>query len=160
MRTTAQNNTADHCDLAQYVIGAFDFVSSNHNNVALRPMLILETTCADPGDGVNIYTGDSNNNSKIDLGDAITILSYQFSGGATPACFKAADANDDDKVNIADAITILGYQFQSGSMKAPDHTSPAPSLITSANVGCHTFDPADVSVAGCDAPCTDPTPLK
>ena len=111
-------------------------------------------------DGVNVYTGDSNNNGKIDLGDAITILSYQFSGGATPACFKAADANDDDKVNIADAITILGYQFQSGSMKAPDHTSAAPSLITSANVGCHTFDPADVSVAGCDAPCTDPTPLK
>ena len=57
-------------------------------------------------EGIAVFTGNANGDAKVDLADAIVILTYQFSGGARPGCFKAADANDDDKVDLADAIVI------------------------------------------------------
>ncbi|MCA8959131.1 MAG: hypothetical protein KDC38_01410, partial [Planctomycetes bacterium] len=76
--------------------------------------------------------GDANDDSGIDIGDAIFILSYIFSGGAAPSCRSAADANDDGGVDIGDAIFVLSYIFSGGASPAapfpdcgPDPTADA-----------------------------------
>ncbi len=107
--------------------------------------------------GIGVYTGDSNNDTKVDIADAIHLLGYLFGGGAKPApvCAKAADANNDNKLDIADAINVLGYLFSNTAMKAPDG-----SLITAGinPAACKeygaTFVPAKVgTLDGCATPC-------
>lgn len=58
--------------------------------------------------------GDVNYNQSVDIADAIFMLGFLFSGGATPVCPDSADANDDGALNIGDAIYILGFLFSSG----------------------------------------------
>lgn len=61
--------------------------------------------------------GDANGDGALNIGDAITTLSYLFSG-ATVECLDAGDANDDGTVNIADAIHSLSYLFAIGAAPA------------------------------------------
>ena len=63
--------------------------------------------------------GDSNNDKKVDLSDAIFTLSYLFQGGSEPACLDATDTNDDGIVDIADPIKTLFVLFQGSSMPQP-----------------------------------------
>jgi hypothetical protein len=58
--------------------------------------------------------GDANEDASVDIGDAIYILNYLFSGGRSPRCADSADANDDGSVNMADPVYILGYLFMGG----------------------------------------------
>jgi hypothetical protein len=57
---------------------------------------------------------DANQDSNIDLADAIWTLLHVFKGLRTPKCMDAADANDDGSVDLADAVFTLGYLFQAG----------------------------------------------
>lgn len=59
--------------------------------------------------------GDANNDSAINIGDAVFVLGFLFSGGAAPACSDAADVNDDGALNIADAVALLGFLFSGGA---------------------------------------------
>lgn len=56
---------------------------------------------------------DVNDDSQINLADAITLLEILFLGGVI-LCGDAADTNDDELANIADAIYLLGYLFTGG----------------------------------------------
>ncbi len=67
----------------------------------------------------NFMRGDSDDNGKVDLVDAIFVLDYLFRDGKIPACLKASDANDDGLVNLGDAIKILTVLFSSGQMPIP-----------------------------------------
>lgn len=58
-----------------------------------------------------ILRGDANGDKIINIGDAIYLLNYLFSGGSHPACLNQADINNDDKIDISDAIIILRYLF-------------------------------------------------
>jgi len=58
--------------------------------------------------------GDTNNDNKVDLSDAIYLLNFLFKGGQSVSCLDTADANDDSKVDISDAINILRFLFQGG----------------------------------------------
>jgi len=59
--------------------------------------------------------GDANGDARIDLGDAIWSLNYQFQGAPPPGCMDAGDSNDDGKVDLADPISLLSYLFRDGA---------------------------------------------
>jgi hypothetical protein len=60
--------------------------------------------------------GDTNDDGKNNLADAVWILNESFRMGTATPCQKAADANDDGTVDaIVDAAYIIAYQFESGS---------------------------------------------
>lgn len=99
------------------------------------------------GDTTAVFTGDVNNDGGVNLADAISLLTHLFVTKGLP-CLKSADANDDGKLDLADAISILTYQFQGGTLMGPDG-----SIMTSATVGCHEYDNAEVEDLTCDNPC-------
>ena len=59
--------------------------------------------------------GDANGDFPVDIGDALAILEYLFSGRSTPPCLDAADASDSGRVSISSAVYILFWLFQGGS---------------------------------------------
>lgn len=67
--------------------------------------------------------GDANGNGKINVGDAIFIVSYIFRGGPAPEPIKVGDVNGDCAINVGDAVYLVSYIFRSG---------PPP------NIGCAT----------------------
>jgi hypothetical protein len=58
--------------------------------------------------------GDANNDGKVNVGDAVYIISYVFRGGPAPPCLQEGDANGDGKVNVGDAVYIISYVFRGG----------------------------------------------
>lgn len=58
--------------------------------------------------------GDANQDSRVDLSDAVTILSYLFADGQPPSCFDRADVNDDNALNLTDPVYLLNFLFKSG----------------------------------------------
>ncbi|HAK95506.1 MAG TPA: hypothetical protein DCM87_10990 [Planctomycetes bacterium] len=64
--------------------------------------------------------GDANGDARLNIADAVAILSFLFSGGeiANPCGEDVVDTNDDDKLNIGDPIFLLAYLFAGGP--APD----------------------------------------
>jgi hypothetical protein len=59
--------------------------------------------------------GDPNNDSKVDISDALFTLYYLFAEGKPLNCRDAADANDDGLIDISDPIHILTFLFIGGS---------------------------------------------
>jgi hypothetical protein len=55
--------------------------------------------------------GDANDDAKVDLSDAITILEWLFAGGHRPECPESADGNSDGRHDISDAMWLVGWQF-------------------------------------------------
>jgi len=66
--------------------------------------------------------GDVNASSELDIADAISLLQFQFTQGATPSCLDSGDVNDSGVIDISDPIFLLGYLFTSGS--PPDSPFP------------------------------------
>ncbi len=133
--------------------GAIDKISVW--NVALTPSEISELyenpdeLCDANADTINVHVGDPNADGSINLADAITVLSYLFSGSEAYPCMKAGDVNDDDSINLADAVNILSYLFSSGAM-----TDPEGGVIEAGGGGCIAY-PADAVVdMGCETPCS------
>ncbi|HAK94747.1 MAG TPA: hypothetical protein DCM87_07015 [Planctomycetes bacterium] len=78
--------------------------------------------------------GQANDDARIDLSDAVTILGYLF-GGKSADCLDACDTNDDGTLNIADAVYILAYLFGGGPQ--PPAPFPAPGTDATADaLGC------------------------
>ncbi|MDO8508861.1 MAG: dockerin type I repeat-containing protein, partial [Nanoarchaeota archaeon] len=63
--------------------------------------------------------GDANNNGNVELGDAVKILDYLYSGGQELQCDDSGDANDNGVVDISDAIIILNYLFNGNPASLP-----------------------------------------
>ncbi|MFN0058956.1 MAG: dockerin type I domain-containing protein [Planctomycetota bacterium] len=79
----------------------------------------IRMTTGGPGSEPFFMRGDPNRDGSVNIGDAITILSALFSGGAAASCADSADVNDDGGVNIADAITVLSFLFSMGVPPPP-----------------------------------------
>ncbi len=63
---------------------------------------------------------DSNCDGRINIADAVFLLSYLFAEGASPSCFDAADANDDEALDLSDAVAVLSHLFAgTGDPPAP-----------------------------------------
>ena len=76
----------------------------------------------------NFKRGDINGDGSSNIGDAISLLDFLFTGG-TCDCMDACDVNDDGAVNIADAIYKLDYLFTGGPAPpdpGPDNCGPDP----------------------------------
>lgn len=80
--------------------------------------------------------GDANLDSRMEIGDAVTVLLYLFRGRAL-SCLDAADSDGDDAIEIDDAVGILGHLFLGG----PEPPAPYPEPGTDTGVdtpGCIT----------------------
>jgi len=67
------------------------------------------------GDVCDWRYGDANNDDNIDVGDAVFIIGYVFSGGPGPEPEQAGDANCDGQSNIADAVYLINFIFSEGN---------------------------------------------
>jgi hypothetical protein len=68
--------------------------------------------------------GDSNADSRVDIGDPVFSLAFIFRGGKAPICKDAVDANDDGHVDISDPVFTLLFLFQGGRTPPPPFPSP------------------------------------
>ena len=55
--------------------------------------------------------GDTNNDGKQDLSDAVFLLNYLFGGGDKPPCFGVSDINGDGNQDISDSVFMVRYLF-------------------------------------------------
>ncbi|MEC9477105.1 MAG: hypothetical protein VX764_08715 [Planctomycetota bacterium] len=82
----------------------------------------------------NFVRGDTNEDSVVDIGDAINTLNILFTNGTPPDCLARVDGNDDNVIDIADPIFLLNYLFDDGpEPPAPFRDSgpdPTPSAVT------------------------------
>ena len=104
-----------------YTVTALD-----HNANESTPSLSIEATPQLPPVGPFVR-GDTNNDTRVDIADAIWGLSYLFSGGPPPGCAAAADSNGDGRINVADPIYSLNWLFGGGQL------SPAPNSCGSSS---------------------------
>jgi hypothetical protein len=58
--------------------------------------------------------GDANGDTKVNVGDAVYIISYVFRGGPAPTPLGAGDANCEGHINVGDAVYIISYVFRGG----------------------------------------------
>jgi hypothetical protein len=59
--------------------------------------------------------GDANGDIQANVGDAVFLIAYIFSGGPPPESLGAGDANCDNDVNVGDAVYIINYVFSGGA---------------------------------------------
>ncbi|MBN1422700.1 MAG: PKD domain-containing protein [Planctomycetes bacterium] len=62
---------------------------------------------------VVFWRGDTNEDSALNIGDGITVLSYLFANGPLE-CLDAGDTNDSGQLDIADGVYLLNYLFAEG----------------------------------------------
>ncbi len=99
-----------------------NFLVSNGENQ--RPRLengALEVRSGETDEPAAVFLrGDANGNGKLEISDAIYLLSWQVREGPPPPCLDAADTDDDGLITRADANLVLGYLI--GGLETP----PAP----------------------------------
>jgi len=86
--------------------------------------------------------GDANADSEVDVGDAVTILSYLFAGQGPIDCEDSADTNDDGKVDISDAVRVLLFLF-AGDVPLPEPSSGCGADPTGDDLPCGKFTPCE-----------------
>ena len=101
----------------------------------------------DLAQATELRRGDTNQDSSVNLGDVLNVLSSLFNEGQTLLCLKAADANDDGRVDVSDAVQLLLYLFAGGSplpQPFPDcGADPTPDAL-----GCNVYAPCSADLAG------------
>ncbi len=81
--------------------------------------------------------GVVNGDVLLDIGDAMYIAMYLFSGGDEPACLEAAEANGDGMIDIADAIYVVAYLFRDGPTPAAPFPNPGLDDDPTGGYGCN-----------------------
>ncbi|MEM7231681.1 MAG: hypothetical protein AAF517_05885, partial [Planctomycetota bacterium] len=82
---------------------------------ALSCVLLLPV-CPHIATATPFVRGDSNASGRLDITDAIHVLSHLFLGSPpTLDCSDAADVDDSGQVNITDPIATLSYLFLGGN---------------------------------------------
>src|SRR5262245_10476548 len=85
-------------------LGAIAFVSSTsiaHDDPNSAPL----------GGGGVFLRGDANLDGKVEISDAIRILSYLYLGGVEAFCADALDADDTGDLTLSDPINVLSLLF-------------------------------------------------
>ncbi len=72
-----------------------------------------------PSGEPTLLLGDLNEDSRVNVADAVYLLVYMFLDGAPPWCMALADMNGDERMNVADAVYLLGYLFLNGPAPLP-----------------------------------------
>jgi len=63
--------------------------------------------------------GDAQPDGRLNVSDAVRLLTVLFRGGDALECEDAADADDDGTLSLTDAITILNFLFQASDPLPP-----------------------------------------
>lgn len=63
--------------------------------------------------------GDVNNDSLVDLGDVVFLISYLYRNGIAPCVMEAADPNADCKVDVGDVVYLISFLFREGPVPKP-----------------------------------------
>ncbi len=101
-------------DVDENVFGGFALVDGSLSVVGSTSSVVYEVLTTRP-----FIRGDANNDGAVQISDAISILSAQFSAGEFFDCPLAFDVNDDGSADIADAIYLLSFLFIPGSPQPP-----------------------------------------
>jgi hypothetical protein len=81
-------------------------------DVALR-----EGEVCGPPAGTPFFRSDANDDGRLELADATTILTFLFLGAdPAPPCQKALDTDDSGAVDLSDAVFLLGFLFLGGDL--------------------------------------------
>jgi hypothetical protein len=81
--------------------------------------LLVLTSLAPAALLADFLRGDANQDGKVDVSDAVTLVRSLFHAGEPLTCEDAADSNDDGKLNVEDAISTLVYLFAEGGIPNP-----------------------------------------
>jgi hypothetical protein len=65
--------------------------------------------------GALFRRGDCNDDGRVDLTDAVCILSWLFLGEIEPGCLAATNTNGDPPTDLADAVYLLNHLFLGGN---------------------------------------------
>jgi len=91
------------------------------------PLDVLEGECVSlQQESGRFIRGDANDDTQVNLTDAVFILSHLFMGEDAPPCLAAADSTGNQAVDLSDSVFLLNYLFNGGD--AP--TSPFPGCGT------------------------------
>lgn len=63
--------------------------------------------------------GDFDGNGAVGLPDVLSILAFQFQGGAMPPCPDAIDIDDSGSFTLVDPVMLLEYLFSGGTPPPP-----------------------------------------
>jgi hypothetical protein len=66
-------------------------------------------------EGYHYKNGDANRDDQVNVGDAVFLISYVFTGGEAPYPELAGDANCDHQTNVGDAVYVISYVFSGGN---------------------------------------------
>jgi len=83
--------------------------------------------------------GDGNDDGKVDVSDAVSVLSCLFLGRFCPGCLDAGDCNDDGRIDTSDAVCLLSCVFGTGICPA----APFPGCgadATGDGLGCGKYE--------------------
>jgi hypothetical protein len=58
--------------------------------------------------------GDANEDNRVNIADAVFLISYIFKDEDAPLTLTSGDANSDGKINIGDAVYIVNFIFRDG----------------------------------------------
>ncbi len=58
--------------------------------------------------------GDANNDSMVDAGDIVYLITYLYRNGPEPVPYEVGDVNCDGEVNAADVVYLINYLFRNG----------------------------------------------
>jgi hypothetical protein len=92
------------------------------------------------------HRGDVNNDGALDLSDGVSVLSFLFTGGATPSCRETADADNSGEVDISDGVYILRFLFLGGDPPADPGPPARPCGVDTdpagspGDLGCAAYD--------------------
>jgi hypothetical protein len=123
--------------------GGFNFAFRFQNAFGLsitEGLAVSKGTPVAPPTGKNFVRGDADGSGVINITDGIFVLSFLFTGGATPGCKSGADADDSGVINITDGIYVLSFLFTGGT--APPAPYPA--------CGVDPGDPDGTGAPGCE----------
>ena len=84
--------------------------------------LTLTTMPANGADNsLSSLCGDTNGDDRVDIGDAIHLLQWLFSGGPAPTCprLACADFNGDENIDISDPVGLLVWLFRGAAGPDP-----------------------------------------
>ncbi len=66
--------------------------------------------------------GDCNDDRRVDISDAVSLLNFLFAGGHESLCTDACDTNNDESRDISDPVFLLNHLFGGG----PEPSAPGP----------------------------------
>lgn len=92
-------------------------------------------------DDFEFLRGDVNSSGEVDLSDVLSLVAFQFYGGAAPECDDAADADDNGRVDTIDVFQLL-YSHMGYAAPPPSPgrdlcgLDPTPDPLGCARSGC------------------------